>query len=39
MNILLQAVCRAGLNRGKIRDALTATENYKGRTGDMVCDS
>ena len=38
MNILLQAVCRAGLNRGKIRDALTAVENYKGVTGDMVFD-
>ena len=38
MNILLQAVCRAGLNRGKIRDALTAVESYKGVTGDMVFD-
>jgi ABC-type branched-subunit amino acid transport system substrate-binding protein len=38
MNILLQAVCRAGLNRGKIRDALTGVENYKGVTGDMVFD-
>lgn len=38
MNILLQSVCRAGLNRGRIRDALTAVENYKGVTGDMVFD-
>jgi ABC-type branched-subunit amino acid transport system substrate-binding protein len=38
MQILLQAICRAGLNRGRIRDALTATENYKGVTGDMVFD-
>ncbi len=38
MNILLQAICNAGLNRGKIRDALTAVENYKGVTGDMVFD-
>jgi branched-chain amino acid transport system substrate-binding protein len=38
MNILLQAVCHAGLNRGKIRDALTAVESYKGVTGDMVFD-
>ncbi len=38
MNILLQAVCRAGLNRGRIRDALTAVESYKGVTGDMVFD-
>jgi ABC-type branched-subunit amino acid transport system substrate-binding protein len=38
MNILLRAVCRAGLNRGKIRDALTAVETYKGVTGDMVFD-
>jgi len=38
MNILLQAVCRAGLNRGRIRDALTGVESYKGVTGDMVFD-
>jgi branched-chain amino acid transport system substrate-binding protein len=38
MQILLQAICRAGLNRGRIRDALTAVENYKGVTGDMVFD-
>jgi len=38
MNILVQAVCRAGLNRGRIRDALTGVESYKGVTGDMVFD-
>jgi branched-chain amino acid transport system substrate-binding protein len=38
MNILLRAICRAGLNRGRIRDALTSVENYKGVTGDMVFD-
>ena len=38
MQILLQAICRAGLNRGRIRDALTAITNYKGVTGDMVFD-
>lgn len=38
MNVLLQAVCKAGLNRGRIRDALTATEHYKGVTGEMVFD-
>ncbi len=38
MNILLQAVCRGGLNRGHIRDALAGLESYKGVTGDMVFD-
>ena len=38
MNILLDAVCRAGLNRGKIRDALAGLEGYKGVTGEMVFD-
>ncbi|HET6180423.1 MAG TPA: ABC transporter substrate-binding protein [Candidatus Sulfotelmatobacter sp.] len=38
MQILLQAICRAGLNRGRIRDALTGTASYKGVTGDMVFD-
>jgi branched-chain amino acid transport system substrate-binding protein len=38
MNILLEAVCRAGLNRGRIRDALTAVEHYKGVTGEMTFD-
>src|SRR5208283_3631634 len=38
MRILLDAICRAGLNKGRIRDALTGIENYKGVTGDMVFD-
>ena len=38
MRILLNAICRAGLNKGRIRDALTATQTYKGVTGDMVFD-
>ncbi|HLJ50704.1 MAG TPA: ABC transporter substrate-binding protein [Bryobacteraceae bacterium] len=38
MNVLLQAICRGGLNRGHIRDALAGLESYKGVTGDMVFD-
>ena len=38
MQILLSAICRAGLNKGRIRDALTAIEHYPGVTGDMVFD-
>jgi branched-chain amino acid transport system substrate-binding protein len=38
MHILLDAICRAGLNRGRIRDALTALTSYKGVTGDMTFD-
>ncbi len=38
MNILLQAICRGGLNRGRIRDALTSVEHYKGVTGEMSFD-
>jgi ABC-type branched-subunit amino acid transport system substrate-binding protein len=38
MQILLQSICRAGLNRGRIRDALTGIENYQGVTGEMVFD-
>jgi branched-chain amino acid transport system substrate-binding protein len=38
MQILVDAISRAGLNRGRIRDALTGIENYKGVTGDMVFD-
>lgn len=38
MQILLDAIRRAGLNRGRIRDALTGLENYKGVTGDMIFD-
>ena len=38
MNILLGAICRAGLNRGVIRDALYDVESYKGVTGEMMFD-
>jgi len=38
MQILVNAICRAGLNRGRIRDALTGIESYKGVTGDMAFD-
>ncbi len=38
MNILLDAICRAGLNRGRIRDALYGLERYNGVTGEMVFD-
>ncbi len=38
MQILLDAICRAGLNKGRIRDALTGLTRYKGVTGDMVFD-
>src|ERR1022692_4652070 len=38
MKVLLDAICRAGLNRGKIRDALAGLESYKGVTGEMAFD-
>ena len=38
MSILLRAICEAGLNRGRVRDALTGIERYKGVTGEMVFD-
>jgi ABC-type branched-subunit amino acid transport system substrate-binding protein len=38
MQILLNAICRAGLNRGRIRDELTALQNYRGVTGEMMFD-
>lgn len=38
MRILLDAICRAGLNKGRIRDALTGVEGHSGVTGDMVFD-
>jgi ABC-type branched-subunit amino acid transport system substrate-binding protein len=38
MNILLQSICQAGLNRGLIRDALYSVEHYKGVTGEMIFD-
>jgi branched-chain amino acid transport system substrate-binding protein len=38
MQILLSAICRAGLNKGRIRDALTGLTSYHGVTADMVFD-
>ncbi|HEX7893079.1 MAG TPA: ABC transporter substrate-binding protein, partial [Terriglobales bacterium] len=38
MEVLLQAICSAGLNRGRIRDALTGVESYDGVTGHMPFD-
>jgi len=38
MQALLNAICRAGLNKGRIRDALTSITSYKGVTGDMIFD-
>jgi len=36
--ILLNSICRAGLNRGRIRDAFYELERYRGVTGEMVFD-
>jgi ABC-type branched-subunit amino acid transport system substrate-binding protein len=38
MKVLLDAICKAGLNRGRIRDALTGVQSYQGVTGEMVFD-
>lgn len=38
MNILLRAICEAGLNRAMIRDALYSTQTYNGVTGPMRFD-
>ena len=38
MNALLDSICRAGLNRARIHDALADTEQYDGVTGHMVFD-
>ena len=38
MNILLNAICQAGLNRARIHDALADIEQYDGVTGHMVFD-
>ena len=35
---MAEAICRAGLNKGRIRDALTGLTSYRGVTGDMVFD-
>jgi branched-chain amino acid transport system substrate-binding protein len=38
MRILLDSVCRAGLNRARIRDAFYGLERYRGVTGEMIFD-
>jgi ABC-type branched-subunit amino acid transport system substrate-binding protein len=38
MNILLESMCRAGLNRARIQDALDQVYQYDGVTGRMVFD-
>ena len=38
MNILLQSICEAGLNRARIQDALYQVYQYDGVTGPMVFD-
>jgi branched-chain amino acid transport system substrate-binding protein len=38
MNILLESICRAGLNRARIQDALDQVYAYDGVTGHMVFD-
>jgi branched-chain amino acid transport system substrate-binding protein len=38
MNALLDSICRAGLNRARIHDALAGIEKYDGVTGPMVFD-
>jgi ABC-type branched-subunit amino acid transport system substrate-binding protein len=38
MNALLESICRAGLNRARIHDALSQLYEYDGVTGHMVFD-
>jgi ABC-type branched-subunit amino acid transport system substrate-binding protein len=38
MNMLLDSICKAGLNRARIHDALANIEEYDGVTGQMVFD-
>jgi branched-chain amino acid transport system substrate-binding protein len=38
MNILLESICKAGLNRARIQDALDQVYQYDGVTGHMVFD-
>ncbi len=38
MRILVDSICRAGLNRGRIRDAFYGLERFRGVTGEMVFD-
>ncbi len=38
MNALLDSICKAGLNRARIHDALANIEQYDGVTGKMIFD-
>ncbi len=38
MNALLDSICKAGLNRARIHDALSGIVDYEGVTGHMVFD-
>ena len=38
MNALLDSICRAGLNRARIHDALADIQEYDGVTGHMIFD-
>ncbi len=38
MNMLLDSICKAGLNRARIHDALAGIDAYDGVTGHMVFD-
>jgi ABC-type branched-subunit amino acid transport system substrate-binding protein len=38
MNMLLDSICKAGLNRARIHDALADIEEYDGVTGRMIFD-
>lgn len=38
MNALLESICKAGLNRARIHDALANIDTYEGVTGHMVFD-
>jgi len=38
MNMLLDSICKAGLNRARIHDALANIEQYDGVTGHMIFD-
>jgi ABC-type branched-subunit amino acid transport system substrate-binding protein len=38
MNALLSSICKAGLNRARIHDALADIEKYDGVTGHMIFD-
>jgi len=38
MRIMLDSICRAGLNRARIRDVFYGMERYRGVTGEMIFD-